>query len=154
MEVSLSKTTFFSSTEEVCDKRGAWYIAEYGPFFMEKMMVRVANSIYEVWNEAWCIVVSFLILFNDQILRLMRYAWLLAIIFHFEIPSFTTGKRYFAMCQNLRRVHYFGHTTKNSFAVCLQKNTRQRKNTRETLLFAVCQGPAHDKPWSSPWVSQ
>ena len=58
----------------------------------------------------------------------------------------TTGKRYFAVCQNLRRVHYFGHTTKTSFAVCRQKNTRQRKNTRETLHFAVCQGPAHGKP--------
>jgi len=32
--------------------------------------------------------------------------------------AYTTGKPYFAVCQNLRRVYYFGHTTKTSFAVC------------------------------------
>ena len=62
----------------------------------------------------------------------------------------TTEKRQFAMCPNVCRVQYIGHTANQLFAVCLHENTRETKNTRQTAMFAVCEDRAHGKHQVSP----
>jgi len=57
----------------------------------------------------------------------------------------TTGKRQFAVCPNVCRVQYIGHTANQLFDVCLHENTRETKNTRQTAMFAVCEDRAHGK---------
>ena len=154
----------FSIRELLCNLKGAIFVWEIKSTWKEKLSC-IANSESQnpVYNYALLVDLLTYTYLTAMVIKQMKqfkepssqisprtrsFQW----IFYYSL--LTTGKRYFAVCQNLRRVHYFGHTTKTSFAVCLQKNTRQIKNTRETLLFAVCQGPAHGKPWSSPCVSQ
>ena len=62
----------------------------------------------------------------------------------------TTGKRQFAVCPNVCRVQYIGHTANQLFVVCLHENTREIKNTRQTAMFAVCEDQAHGEHQVSP----
>ena len=76
----------------------------------------------------------------------------------------TTGKRQFAVCPNVCRVQYIGHTANQPFAVCLHENTREIKEhsancdvrrvrgpgTRQTPSFMPCACSCRQVP-SSAW---
>jgi len=75
----------------------------------------------------------------------------------------TTEKRQFAMCPNVCRVQYIGHTANQLFAVCLHENTREIKEhsancdvrrvrgpgTWQTPSFAVCRYLVTRRNWST-----
>ena len=75
----------------------------------------------------------------------------------------TTGKRQFAVCPNVCRVQYIGHTANQLFAVCLHENTREIKEhsancdvrrvrgpgTWQTPSFAVCRYLGTRRNWST-----
>ena len=53
----------------------------------------------------------------------------------YTAAAITTGNPIFAECLRLCRVPKFEHSAKESFTECKQLNTRQNKDTRQTLLL-------------------
>jgi len=65
----------------------------------------------------------------------------------------TTGNREFAVCRNVGRVLFFGHTVNRTFAVSRELNTRRTKHTANRD-FAVCTRPDTQRIKTLPCAHQ
>ena len=58
-------------------------------------------------------------------------------------PNITTGNREFAVCLNVCRVLFLGHTVNRTFAVRRELNTRRTESTRRIETSPCAPGPTH-----------